>query len=148
MVLCLVARQGIHINRTEDRQGCCIARQGIHLLPVNPRRGMGGRRRYTFSMDMVSLTGNKKEKITQSSTEEAQGDTESHPANPLIGRIPVQTGVYVALAGRSAGRALSTPGRCHWAGLWRAFSPWDDSTFVIFRTQWGAARGRDAMRSD
>jgi hypothetical protein len=36
----MVARQGIHINRTEDRQECFIARQGIHLLPVNPRWGI------------------------------------------------------------------------------------------------------------
>jgi hypothetical protein len=38
MVLCN-ARQGIHINRTEDWQKRLIARQGIHLLPVNPLTG-------------------------------------------------------------------------------------------------------------
>jgi hypothetical protein len=56
MVLCN-ARQGIHINRTENQQKRLIARQGIHRLPVNPLRGIRYRR-YMFSMDRVSLTGN------------------------------------------------------------------------------------------
>jgi hypothetical protein len=36
-----IARQGIHINRTEEKQNRLIARQGIHF----------------FSMDMVPLRG-------------------------------------------------------------------------------------------
>jgi hypothetical protein len=56
MVLC-IAREGIHINRTENKQTCLIARQGIHLLSVNPLRGTG-KKRHTFSIDIVPLTGN------------------------------------------------------------------------------------------
>jgi hypothetical protein len=52
-----IARQGIHLHRTEGQHACFIARQGIHLLPVNPLRGIrdGGA---CFSIDMISLTGN------------------------------------------------------------------------------------------
>jgi hypothetical protein len=55
-VLCL-ARQGIHINRTESQQARSIARRAFisYLFIPYGEEETGGER---FSIDMISLTGN------------------------------------------------------------------------------------------
>jgi hypothetical protein len=68
MVLC-IARQGIHINRTEYQQRRFIARQGIHLFSVDAspdgEEETGGTR---FSIDMNALTGNAQNHAARSIT--------------------------------------------------------------------------------